>query len=99
MHVPVANDLADTEKLQTGVHPALDYTRRKYPGKVEDAIAAANQISDVQVQQTDDDMRRWLDETAEPVARVTAISSQEATLTKEVGGVRQLGGVGDAGPG
>lgn len=57
------------------------------------------EISEVQFQQSGEDMRRWLDETEEPVARVSAISAPGATLTKEVGGVRRLHGSADAGPG
>lgn len=48
------------------------------------------EITNVQLQQTDEDMHQWLKETTEPVARVKAISAPTATLTKCFAGVRQL---------
>lgn len=57
------------------------------PVEVHDLVG---DISAVKFQQTDEDMRRWLAETDEPIAHVTAISTPDATLTKTIGGVRQL---------
>jgi hypothetical protein len=47
-------------------------------------------VSEVIFQQTESDMRAWLDSTSEPIARVVAVSTPTATLTKSFSGIRRL---------